>query len=233
MTMWVPVEPAPAAATGLEALAPLFEYPRADFAERLAAARAVLAPRGDEPGRAAFEFFARESLALGPEIREELHAATFEITPSCVPYVSLHLFGEESFKRGAFMAALNARYAATGFVVAGELPDHLAVLLRFAATTDEAECRELAEFCLLGPLGKMITGLTEGNPYCALLEATRCRLQALFPGVEAAAAPVDLDRRPGEACGSGAGCGCGVLPSGAMASPGASGPTFQAEVEDD
>lgn len=233
MTTWVPVEPAPAVAPGLDALAPLFEYPRADFAERLGAARAVLADRNDESGRAAFESFARDILALDPESREELHAATFEITPACVPYVSLHLFGEESFKRGAFMAALNARYAATGFTVSGELPDHLVVLLRFAATTDEVECRELAEFCLLGPLDKMMTGLAEGNPYRALLEATRCRVQALFPGVEPAVAPVDLGRRPGESCGSGDGCGCEAPPSGAMASPGASGPTFQAEVEDD
>lgn len=231
MTTWVPVEPAPAVATGLAALAPLFEYPRADFVERLSAARAVLADRDDEPGRAAFESFAREILALGPESREELHAATFEITPACVPYVSLHLFGEESFKRGAFMAALNARYAATDFLAPGELPDHLAVLLRFAATTDEVECRELAEFCLLGPLDKMMAGLAKGNPYRALLEATRCRLQALFPGVEAAVAPVDLGGQPGEACGGG--CGCGAPPTGAMASPGATGPTFQAEVEDD
>lgn len=137
----------------------------------------------------------------GSDDLQELYTATFDVTPVCVPYVSIHLFGEENFKRGEFMAALNARYVETGFATNGELADHIAVLLRFAAQVDEVERRELAEFCLLGPLEKMIAALPEANPYRQVLEAVK----AEFAGVQAAPLPVELMQTHGVGC-----AGCGV-----------------------
>jgi nitrate reductase delta subunit len=102
-------------------LASLLEYPAPGFDDRLAVA---------EPAASGF---VRQMRALSSEEREELFSATFDINPSCVPYAGIHLFGEENFKRGEFMAALFARYEETGFVPNGDLPDHLANLLRFAA----------------------------------------------------------------------------------------------------
>ena len=52
--------------------------------------------------------FAAGMSPLTTDEREELYTATFDVTPACVPYVSIHLFGEENFKRGEFMAALHA-----------------------------------------------------------------------------------------------------------------------------
>lgn len=129
--------------------------------------------------------------ALSRDEREELYTATFDVTPTCVPYVSIHLFGEENFKRGEFMAALGARYAAAGFETRGELPDHLSVMLRFLAQTDEAERRELVRFCLLGPLGKMIAALSDENPYRALLKAVREVLTAAYPDLQPALSPLE------------------------------------------
>jgi nitrate reductase delta subunit len=145
---------------------------------------------------------------LSQDEREELYTATFDVTPACVPYVSIHLFGEENFKRGEFMAALSARYAAAGFETRGELPDHLSVLLRFLAQTDEAERRELVQFCLLGPLGKMIVSLSDENPYRALLKAVREVLTVAYPDLQAALSPLEQMQSHGAACTT-ADTGCG------------------------
>jgi nitrate reductase delta subunit len=157
--------------------------------------------------------FAPAVAALSQDEREELYTATFDVTPACVPYVSIHLFGEENFKRGEFMAALSARYAAAGFETRGELPDHLSVLLRFLAQTGEAERRELVQFCLLGPLGKMIAALSDENPYRALLEAVREVLTAAYPELQPAVSPLEQMQSHGAACATVAsGCGdCGSI----------------------
>jgi nitrate reductase molybdenum cofactor assembly chaperone NarJ/NarW len=191
------------AQTSLTALAALLEYPGADFAARLARAA----------GPAPLARFEAGMSALSPDEREELYTATFDVAPACVAYVGIHLFGEENSKRGEFMAGLNARYEQAGFACPGELPDHLAVLLRYAADTDEAERRELVEFCLLGPLGKMIDALAGDNPYRALLEAVREVLQAAFPGVQPALSPLEQMKQHSGKCVADAcdrGCGGGL-----------------------
>lgn len=222
-------------AAGVGVLAPLFEYPREDLAARVDAARTALTLPADHTARPIFESFAGRILALAPERREELYTATFEIAPACIPYVSLQLFGEESFKRGAFMAALNARYAAAGFVTQGELPDHLTVILRFAGGVESAERRDLAEFCLLSPLAAMIRSLSEDHPYRELLECARQLLQAEFPGLEAAPSPMELSRQDPGACATtrGGACGCGptyATGTGREGEPGFGSPS---EVDDD
>lgn len=217
MTILIPVEPAAPALTPLAALAPLFEYPREDFAARIEAARARLSADPDAAERAAFDAFARAVSGLTPAEREELYTGTFEIAPSCIPYLSLHLFGEESFKRGAFMAALNARFQAFGFSAPGELPDHLAVILRFAGEAESPERRDLAEFCLLGPLQKMSAALADSHPYRALLLAAHAVLLGEFPGTVPAPAPVDRAESFSPGCGSATGPGCGCGPAAAPA----------------
>jgi len=166
------------------------------------------------PAEQDYAQFSPALAALSQDEREELFTATFDVTPSCVPYVSIHLFGEENFKRGEFMAALSARYAAAGFDTRGELPDHLAMLLRFLTQADEAERRELIQFCLLGPLGKMIAALAEENPYRALLEAARKVLCATYPDLRPALSPLEQMQTHGvnrntaaSACG-----GCSAVP---------------------
>ncbi len=197
-------------ATALTALADLLDYPGADFSMRLTRA-AALAPLA--------HFIAGIS-ALSPDQREELYTATFEVTPACVAYVSIHLFGEENFQRGEFMAGLNARYAQARFHCQGELPDHLAVLLRYAAQTDEAERRDLVEFCLLGPTGKMMTALAEENPYRALLETVREILQAAYPGVKPALSPLEqMQQHGGHGVAVVSGCHCGAAPGKVAVAP--------------
>lgn len=196
--------------TARDLLAGLLDYPGPGTDGEVGRARAALDACAGT-ALAAFERFARPFLLLTPDAREELHAATFDINPSCVPYVSIHLFGEENFKRGEFMAKLGARYQALGFDSGMELTDHLAVLLRFLAVVDEEERRDLVRFCLLAPLERMVGSLK--NPYAALLEAIRALLRAEFPGLEAAPLPVEQARHEMSAgCSAlSTACGCGSL----------------------
>jgi nitrate reductase delta subunit len=196
--------------TRFQALADLLEYPAGGFEARLAAAGRVFDESGEgAPASALLRQFGSACLALSPGEREELYTGTFDVTPACVPYVSIHLFGEENFKRGEFMAGLQGRYQQTGFHVPGELPDHLSVVLRYAAQAEDGERRELLEFCLLGPVDKMIASLSEANPYRALLAVVSETLRAAYPGLEPAPSPLDQMRQHGVACTSlNAGCGC-------------------------
>jgi nitrate reductase assembly molybdenum cofactor insertion protein NarJ len=59
-----------------------------------------------------------------------------DLEPTCYPYVGHHLF-DENPKRSAFILGLNERFRRHGFSAGGELPDHLVVILRFAASCDD------------------------------------------------------------------------------------------------
>lgn len=171
----------------LQHLASCLEYPGADFMERLSFCEKQLA---DSLSSARFAVFSQKMGELTEEQREELFTRTLDILPSCVPYVSIHLFGEENFKRGELMARLSHEYAQRGFDAGGELPDHLVTLLRYVAVLPRDEFRDLAEYCLLGPIASMISAVGASNPYCALLESLQAVIKAEFPGL----VPVPLPR---------------------------------------
>lgn len=198
-------------AQALALLARLLEYPQADYETRVEAAGRRL-QAFDLSLQAQFQHFAVPLRRMTAEQREELYAATFDIGPACVPYVSIHLFGEENFKRGEFMAALMRRYLESQFETDLELPDHLSNLLRYATQADATERRDLAQFCLLGPLDRMIASLSHENPYRALLATIQAVMQAAYPGLVPAASPLEQMRHQGTRCGVATPvCGCGQL----------------------
>jgi nitrate reductase delta subunit len=135
--------------------------------------RAWEALRGPCPEAAAS--LAQFRTALGDPnapFAEESYLRAFDIAPLCVPYVSVHLFGEENYRRGEFMARLHEAYAKEGFEPGTELPDHLSVLLRFAPKLTNEERRELLGLCLRGPLEAMRGALEKAkSPYRLLLQA--------------------------------------------------------------
>ena len=85
-----------------------------------------------------------------------MYTGTFDLDAACHPYIGYHLFGE-TYKRSIFLVELKQRYAAEGFVFSdSELPDHLAVILHFLATTrDEIQAQEIARDALLPVLDRM------------------------------------------------------------------------------
>ena len=103
---------------------------------------------------------------------EELHTATLDLSPAFVPYVG-HVVWGENYRRGEFMADLNAAMAASGIDLHGELPDHIAAVLRYLAATTEP-LTDLMEV-LPGAVTEMERTLRRAqpdNPYCHLLAAT-------------------------------------------------------------
>jgi nitrate reductase molybdenum cofactor assembly chaperone NarJ/NarW len=157
----------------LEALASCIEYPSGDLLPHVERTVSVLKRQDREAGRLLDRF--RTFLAsVSLESAEEMHAQIFDLEPGCCLYVGYHLFGD-SHRRGIFMAHLAEWYESTAFSVLGELPDHLAVLLRFLARVGEgAEKSELVEYCLLPALATISRGLNgKKSPYEDLVAAIR------------------------------------------------------------
>ena len=155
--------------------AALLEYPSAETTEQARDCLEQLKPTHHETAEA-LEKFVRRLDQQSLEKMRELYTITFDMQPVCYPYVGYHLFGE-SYKRGAFMAQLNEAYHAFGYSAEQELPDHLAVILRFlglASTNRSGEfCQTLLNSGLMPALEKMLKVFNNDseNPYAGLLSA--------------------------------------------------------------
>lgn len=87
---------------------------------------------------------------------EEAYTHAFDLDALCHLYVGYHIFGE-SYKRSLLLLGLRKRYRQRGLTIDRELPDHLAVILRYLAQGDAtAEDVELIEEAILPSLGKML-----------------------------------------------------------------------------
>ncbi len=137
---------------------------------------------------------------------EESYTGLFDLDPKCYLYVGYHILGE-NYKRSVFILGLKDRYTAHGFDAEGELPDHLAVMLRFLAMTDDEDlAHELIADAVLPSIDKMTgrsksAGLEEHAetpplpedarqrpPYLSVLEALRLVLMEMAPdSIEATA----------------------------------------------
>lgn len=155
--------------------ADLLEYPTPDLADRVRACIEGLSAEQPEAAEKLADF-QRYLPGRSPAQMEELYTGTFDLQPVCYPYVGYQLFGE-SYKRGAFMAGLVAGYRVCGFTSGRELPDHVAVILRFLALGATARNGEFGRTLLLEgllPALEKMVGAMEGragNPYGAVLSA--------------------------------------------------------------
>jgi nitrate reductase delta subunit len=155
--------------------ASLLQYPASTMKEQ--ATECLEQLRDVHPNAAnALENFCHAIEKQSPQKIEELYTTTFDMQPVCYPYIGYQLFGE-SYKRGAFMAQLNEAYHACGYSAGQELPDHLAIILRFLGldTTNRKGdfCQALLNEGVLPALEKMLKVFGEGseNPYFWLLSA--------------------------------------------------------------
>jgi nitrate reductase delta subunit len=158
-------------------LADVLEYPGPDIGARCAELSRRL--KDEHPAASqAMEEFAAAIEAMPAMALEEMYAATFDLNPVCCLYVGYHLFGE-SYKRGAFMANLNAGYRELGFDPGSELPDHLPVILRYLAVLEDAERESwLLEEAVLPALVKIRKALdSTDNVYGALVQCVLCALR--------------------------------------------------------
>lgn len=103
---------------------------------------------------------------------EELYTGTFDLQAVCCPYVGYQLLGED-YARGMFMVKLKEHYVAKNFSPGTELPDHIAVILRFLSLENDKEFHaEMAGECLVPALEKMLGSFADSpNPYADVLRA--------------------------------------------------------------
>ena len=150
----------------------LLEYPAVDLGRQAGECLDWLSSAGS-PVAARIETF-RDYVREAPQARmEELYTRTFDLQAVCSPYVGYQLFGD-SYKRGIFMARLNEGYRERSFLAGSELPDHVAVVLRFLAPGAGDEFRRaLLADGLLPALAKMAQALCSpsDNPYAAVIGA--------------------------------------------------------------
>jgi nitrate reductase delta subunit len=156
------------------AFAELLSYPASDPAPAARLCHDLLA--GRESAAAVAEFVSRAERARPFEM-EEIYSSTFDLDPSCAPYVGHHLAGETS-KRGVFMARLADAYRQDGFeggTPSGELPDHVSVVLRYLSAVPEGPSRRaVLEDALAPALDRMLEALPgPDNVYRSVLAALR------------------------------------------------------------
>lgn len=163
------------------ALADFLAYPEGENRTDLAAWSDYV--RGEYPTAAThLDRFLRETEHLSAEELQEIYTRAFDVAPQCIPYLSVYLFGAESFKRAELMAGLKEVYERGGFDCGQELPDHLAVVLRCASAFSHEEWNELMGWCAPGPIKAMIAGLKQASsPYLHVLLAIRHVLQTQYP----------------------------------------------------
>ncbi|MCC6260637.1 MAG: nitrate reductase molybdenum cofactor assembly chaperone [Anaerolineales bacterium] len=133
----------------------ILEYPAGETLQAALEAQTLLKD-ADPVSAERLQDFYDYAASLTPGRLEEVYTGTFDLEAACHPYVGYHLFGE-TYKRSAFLVELKQRYNAEDFgFPATELPDHLAVILRFLATTrDTVQADEIARDALLPVLERM------------------------------------------------------------------------------
>jgi nitrate reductase molybdenum cofactor assembly chaperone NarJ/NarW len=157
---------------GLTALAPLFSWPDESYLSHIEAARTCVA-LSDRQAARSLDDFARGMAGLAASEREMAYTSTFDLAPSCSPYLGIHMFGEDSRDRARLMIGLRMSFAAAGHDCGGELPDHLAVVLSFANQFEEEEWADLVRLILVPALERMDDLLAKtSNPFRHLISAT-------------------------------------------------------------
>lgn len=148
----------------LELFADLLEYPHSELNIGASARRCSALVAQESPQAAAFlDDFAVFAERTPRDTIEEIFSATFDVNASCHPYVGYHMFGE-SYPRSLFMLELKQRFRDHGFDQGIELPDHIAVLLRFACACDDAEMRDEISRDAVLPTLPLMTMVPESAP---------------------------------------------------------------------
>jgi nitrate reductase delta subunit len=160
-------------------LAPLLEYPGDSLIARAFECRHLIEGAVPDAAREIGRFL-EWALNTPRETMEEVYTRSFYISPLCVPYAGVHLFGEEGYQRGALMARFKEAYDAAGYDGGEELPDHIGVLLGFAPRLDGEAFDELVRYCLREPVRRMARQLERaGSPYLHVLRAAQFVFEAV------------------------------------------------------
>ncbi|WP_258724894.1 nitrate reductase molybdenum cofactor assembly chaperone [Cellulomonas sp. NS3] len=132
------------------------------------------------------------------------YVTTFDLARRRSPYLTYYAYGDTR-KRGVALVELKQAYRAAGFELAGdELPDHLAVMLEFASTGDEAAQESGLRLLLAHRAGLELLRLALldlGSPYAGALVAVCATLPPLAGDDREAVARLAAEGPPGEEVG--------------------------------
>jgi nitrate reductase molybdenum cofactor assembly chaperone len=139
--------------------------------------------------------------ATSPPALAADYVATFDHRKRCCLYLTYYAYGDTR-KRGMALLRFKQAYAAAGLVLDDEeLPDHLAVVLEFAATGDPAQGRRLLVEHRAG-LELLRLALTDArSPWAAVLDAVSATLPPLSGRTEEAIARLVAEGPPEEEVG--------------------------------
>ncbi len=134
----------------------LLDYPTESPLEAIGECRRLVAGVSPDADAllARFQGFV-EGSTLG-RLQEE-YTRAFDMDESHSLYVGYHLLGE-SYKRSAMLLEFMERYRAHGVEVAGELADHLPVVLRFLTVCDDRDLVDEIICDAVWPSLEMISG---------------------------------------------------------------------------
>jgi nitrate reductase delta subunit len=108
---------------------------------------------------------------------EELFTRTFDGCAERALELGWHIHGE-NYARGVLLVRLRGLMRAAALDEQGELPDHLANVLRLLGRVDATTARALVEFLLAPGLEKLVEGFGDGaNPYREALAGLRRALR--------------------------------------------------------
>jgi nitrate reductase molybdenum cofactor assembly chaperone NarJ/NarW len=156
----------------------LLAYPDDDQRAHLPLLRAVidrLPPHVAQPLRRVVDHLEGTSAAAS----ETAFVETFDHRRRCAPYLTYYTHGDTR-KRGMALLRLKHAYRAAGMVLSDEeLPDHLAVVLEFAATVDAIAGRRLLLENRAGVELLRLALEDAESPYAGVLHAVCATLPAL------------------------------------------------------
>ncbi|MFB4298552.1 nitrate reductase molybdenum cofactor assembly chaperone [Actinomadura sp. NTSP31] len=154
-----------------------------------------------EPVAAPLHGFLDHLDATPPRDLEAEYVATFDHRKRCCLYLTYYAYGDTR-KRGMALLRFKQAYTTAGLVLDdGELPDHLAVVLEFAATGDPVQGRRLLVEHRAG-LELLRLALTDSrSPWAAVLDAVSATLPPLTGRTEDAIARLVAEGPPEEEVG--------------------------------
>ena len=156
----------------------LLDYPDEGLLDRRPLLRRAVAGLPAATGGPLGRFLDHLDATPLPELAAD-YVATFDHRKRCCLYLTYYVHGDTR-KRGMALLRFKGVYTAAGLVLDdGELPDHLGVVLEFAATGDPGEGRRLLGEHRAG-LELLRLALTEiASPWTSVLEAVSATLPSL------------------------------------------------------
>jgi nitrate reductase molybdenum cofactor assembly chaperone NarJ/NarW len=166
------------AALCYQVAANLLCYPDEALLERMSGLRAAVEDLAEEPTALLAPLLDHIEQTPLLALQQE-YVETFDLQRRCALHLTYYAFGDTR-KRGMALLNFKSAYRKAGLVLnEAELPDHLAVVLEFAATTDLGNGRRLLLEHRAGLELLHLSLRDRGSPYAAAVAAVSATLPRL------------------------------------------------------